>query len=295
MKTELEHILPKPGSSFSLSVNPNFSDLFYWHFHPEFEIVFITGADGNRMVGQHTSAFNQSDLVMIGSYIPHLNFDYGIRTPYEKIVIHIGKDFLKNAHESTPEFKPVARLFEQSGRGIAFGEETKTKMGPRIMELARLDGMTQFMELLTILYDLEAAEDKEFLHEKEVKNQYTSRDQSRLDRIYSFVDQNYTRRIRIEEIAEMSHLSPAAFCRYFKKMTRLTFTQFVNHYRIDKAKKMLLSGESVTTTCYACGFESLSYFNRAFKQITGRIPSSFSRASKLSSTTPTARSSSGTS
>ena len=280
MKTELEHILPKPGSSFSLSVNPNFSDLFYWHFHPELEIVFIDGADGNRMVGQHASAFQKNDLVMIGSYIPHLNFDYGIRTPYEKIVIHIGKDFLKNAQENTPEFQPINNLFVQSRRGIAFGEATKNNVGPRIMELANLKDLEQFMELLSILYALEGAGDKEYLHEKEVKNQYTSRDQSRLDRIYSFVDQNYTRRIRIEEIAELSHLSPAAFCRYFKKMTRLTFTQFVNHYRIDKAKKMLLSGESVTTTCYACGFESLSYFNRAFKQITGRIPSSFSMSNQ---------------
>ncbi len=282
MKTELEHILPKPGTSFSLSVNPNFSDLFYWHFHPEFEIVFIDGADGNRMVGQHSSAFEKNDLVMIGSYIPHLNFDYGIRTPYEKIVIHIGKDFLKNAQENTPEFGPIADLFTQSRRGIAFGKKTKAAIGPRIMQLAKLEGLEQFMELLRILYALEKADDKEFLHEKEVKNQYTSRDQSRLDRIYSFVDQNYTRRIRIAEIAELSHLSPAAFCRYFKKMTRLTFTQFVNHYRIDKAKKMLLSGESVTTTCYACGFESLSYFNRAFKQITGRTPSSFSMPTQTS-------------
>ena len=280
MKTELEHILPRPGTSFSLSVNPNFSDLFYWHFHPEFEIVFIDGADGNRMVGQHASSFERNDLVMIGSYIPHLNFDYGIRTPYEKIVIHIGKDFLKNAQENTPEFGPIADLFAQSRRGIAFGNKTKATIGPRIMQLAKLEGLEQFMELLRILYVLENADDKEFLHEKEVKNQYTSRDQSRLDRIYSFVDQNYTRRIRIEEIAELSHLSPAAFCRYFKKMTRLTFTQFVNHYRIDKAKKMLLSGESVTTTCYACGFESLSYFNRAFKQITGRTPSSFSMSNQ---------------
>ena len=274
--------MPKPGTSFSLSVNPNFSDLFYWHFHPEFEIVFIDGADGNRMVGQHSSAFEKNDLVMIGSYIPHLNFDYGIRTPYEKIVIHIGKDFLKNAQENTPEFGPIANLFVQSRRGIAFGKKTKAAIGARIMRLAKLEGLDQFMELLRILYALEKADDKEFLHEKEVKNQYTSRDQSRLDRIYSFVDQNYTRRIRIEEIAELSHLSPAAFCRYFKKMTRLTFTQFVNHYRIDKAKKMLLSGESVTTTCYACGFESLSYFNRAFKQITGRTPSSFSMPTQTS-------------
>ena len=276
MKTELEHILPEPGRSFSLSVNPNFSDLFYWHFHPEFEIVFIDGADGNRYVGRHSSPFKKNDLVMIGSYIPHLNFDYGIKTPYEKIVIHIGKDFLREASEHTPEFEPISRLFKESKRGIAFGSDTKGRIGPRVMSLANLSGVEQFMELLNILYALEEASDKEFLHEKEVKNQYTSKDSNRLDRIYSFVDKNYQRRISIEEIASLSNLSPAAFCRYFKKMTRLTFTQFVNHYRVDKAKKMLLSGENVTNSCYACGFDSLSYFNRTFKRVTGSNPSSFS-------------------
>ena len=57
MKTELEHIQPKKGSSLSLSVNPDFSDFFYWHFHPEFELVFIDGVDGNRHVGNHLSRF----------------------------------------------------------------------------------------------------------------------------------------------------------------------------------------------------------------------------------------------
>ena len=78
MKTELEHINPEAGGSISLMVNPDLSDFFFWHFHPEFEVVFIEGADGNRHVGNHFSRFEESDLVLIGSSIPHLNFDYGI-------------------------------------------------------------------------------------------------------------------------------------------------------------------------------------------------------------------------
>ena len=120
-----------------------------------------------------------------------------------------------------------------------------------------------------------AAEDKEYLHPEEVKNQFNTKDSKRIDTIYAFVEDNYQRKIEVEEVAALSHFSKPAFCRYFKKMTKLTFTQFVNHYRIDKAKKLLLSGKNVTETCFSSGFESLSYFNRTFKKITGTNPISY--------------------
>ena len=87
MKLQLEEIDPTGSSSFRILVNPNLSNLFFWHFHPELELVFISGTNGTRHVGEHISAFEQWDLVLIGSNIPHLNFDYGVKGPYEKIVV----------------------------------------------------------------------------------------------------------------------------------------------------------------------------------------------------------------
>lgn len=275
MKTELEHIIPEQGSSLSLMINPDLSDFFFWHFHPEFELVFIEGADGNRHVGSHNSRFKGSDLVLIGSYIPHLNFDYGIKTTYEKIVVHMPPDFLKTDFVTTPELTAVHQLMEAANRGIAFGNDTKSMIGGRLKKLADLNSFDQFLELIKILNVLACAKDKEFLHSTPVKNQFNTKDTDRLDRIHDYIDEHYQRRIDIQEVADLSHLTKPAFCRYFKKMTRLTFTQFVNHYRIDKAKKLLLSGKNVTETCFSSGFESLSYFNRTFKKITGTNPISF--------------------
>jgi AraC-like DNA-binding protein len=275
MKTELEHIIPEQGSSLSLMINPDLSDFFFWHFHPEFELVFIEGADGNRHVGNHNSRFKGSDLVLIGSYIPHLNFDYGIKTTYEKIVVHMPPDFLKTDFVTTPELAAVHQLMEAANRGIAFGNDTKSVIGGRLKKLADLNSFDQFLELINILNVLACAKDKEFLHSTPVKNQFNTKDTDRLDRIHDYIDEHYQRRIDIQEVADLSHLTKPAFCRYFKKMTRLTFTQFVNHYRIDKAKKLLLSGKNVTETCFSSGFESLSYFNRTFKKITGTNPISF--------------------
>ena len=275
MKTELEHISPEQGSSLSLMINPDLSDFFFWHFHPEFELVFIEGADGNRHVGNHNSRFKGSDLVLIGSYIPHLNFDYGIKTAYEKIVVHMPPDFLKTDFVATPELASVHQLMEDAKKGIAFGNDSKSMIRSRLKNLADLNSFDQFLELINILNVLSNAKDKEFLHATPVKNQFNTKDSDRLDRIHDFIDEHYQRRIDIQEVADLSHLTKPAFCRYFKRMTRLTFTQFVNHYRIDKAKKLLLSGKNVTETCFSSGFESLSYFNRTFKKITGTNPISF--------------------
>jgi len=277
MKIELEKIISNKDSSISLDVNPNLSDFFFWHFHPEYELVFIEGADCNRHVGKHLSKFKGSDLVLIGSYIPHLNFDYGIKTSYEKIVVHIRSDFLKNTFISTPELNSINKLLQLSQHGLAFGELTKREIGPRLKNLPSLSKFDQFLEMLQILNYLMLADDKELLHQDPVKNQFTRKDEDRLDRIYTFIDDHYQQKIEIKDVAKLSNLSNAAFCRYFKKMTRLTFTQFVNHYRIDKAKKLLLIHKNVTETCFQCGFESLSYFNRTFKKVTGRNPQSFKK------------------
>ncbi|UCE93084.1 MAG: helix-turn-helix domain-containing protein [Flavobacteriaceae bacterium] len=275
MKTELEHINPEKGSSVSLMVNPNLSDFFFWHFHPEFELVYIEGADGNRHVGKHHSKFHGSDLVLIGSYIPHLNFDYGIKTTYEKIVVHIQPNFLKSTFMDTPELGAIHNLLELSQHGLAFGSETKNKLGPRLKKLEHLNSFDLFLELLDILNCLSSAQDADLLHKEAVRNQFNSKDKYRLDRIYSFIELNYRSQIKLGDVAEMSHLTKPAFCRYFKQMTKLTFTQFVNHYRVDQAKKLLLSGSNVTEACFSSGFESLSYFNRTFKKITGTNPVSF--------------------
>lgn len=277
MKTELEEIIPDENSSFRLMVNPNLSDFFFWHFHPELELVFIEGADGNRHVGEHISRFLGSDLVFIGSNIPHLNFDYGIKTSYDKIVVHIKPEFLISALQTAPELAGVKALFKLSEHAISFGHESKLLVGDRLKKLNDLNHFEQFIELLKIFQILSTAVDKELLHKQPVENQFTKKDQERLKRIYAFVDLHYNHKIMIEEVADLSNLTNEAFCRYFKKMTKLTFTEFVNHYRIDTAKKLLLLDKNIMETCFDCGFESLSYFNRVFKKVTGENPLAFKK------------------
>ena len=57
----------------------------------------------------------------------------------------------------------------------------------------------------------------------------------------------------------------------------MTFTDFVNQYRIDLAKNLLMQDKNITEVCYAVGFESMSYFNRLFNKIVGKNPSTFKK------------------
>lgn len=273
----LEKITPDENSSFHLMVNPRLHDFFFWHFHPEIELVFLDGADGTRHVGDHLSAFYKSDLVMIGPYIPHLNFDYGIRTDYEKTVLHLQEDFLKDLLERTPELQEIGKLFQDVAHGIVFGEVVKEEVGPRLKKLNQLSGFAQFLEVLHILHLLATTTDKQLLHEIPYQNRVHKKEQERLRKIYDLIDTRYRERITIDEAASSANLGKEAFCRYFRKMTRLSFIEFLNLYRVNQSKRMLRLGKSITEACYSSGFESLSYFNRVFKKQSGETPSAFRR------------------
>ena len=277
MKIQLEQINPDAKSSFRLLHNPRLNDLFYWHFHPEYELVYIEGANGTRHVGDHISQYDHSDLVLIGSNIPHLNFDYGIQSEYQKEVLHVSSAFKNKIFTEIPELTEVFELFEKSQQGIAFTGRTKINIGSRLKKLHVLAPFSQFLEILHIFSILATSEEYVLLHDYPVINKYSQKQQERLKNIYSFIDENYQRKIELKEVAALSNLSKEAFCRYFKNATGSTFTSFLNQYRISQAKRLLLKGRNISEACYDCGYESLSYFNRTFKKITNENPSNFKK------------------
>jgi hypothetical protein len=121
---QLERVEFEPGKSFKL-FSPRLRNTFLWHYHPEVELVYVEADAGIRHVGSHISGYTQSDLVFIGGNIPHLNFDYRLRSDYHQIVIQLRTDFLGAAISASPEFAAIHRLFRQADHGIAFTGTTK--------------------------------------------------------------------------------------------------------------------------------------------------------------------------
>jgi AraC-like DNA-binding protein len=281
MKVKLEEIKPDVDSSFKILLTPNLNDLFYWHFHPEYEIVYAEAANGVRHVGDHISKYEGSDLVFIGPNIPHLNFDYGVKTSCEIVVVQMKEDFLGKDFFTLPEMYEVKHLFERAKTGIAFYGGTKKLASEKLKMLSSLQHFKQLIELLSIFQLL--ATSKEFidLQSRPIANASLLKEQQRMHKVYHFIETHYQQSIDVNEVAKLTHLTTAAFCRYFKKSTHLTFTDFLNQYKINQAKKLLLHDKNVTEACYESGFENLSYFNKTFKKITGENPSQFKKRHTL--------------
>lgn len=275
MKIQLETIPLEINRSFTMMFNPRLSDLFFWHFHPEFELVYIEGANGTRHVGDHISSFVESDLVLIGSNIPHLNFDYNVKSSYQKVVVHLKKDFIESHIQGIPELSTIIELFEKSKHGIAFNGSLKKEIGRKLFEFEHLSPFKQYLELIEILQLLSGIVDPELLHEEKYILRHSDKDQDRLRSIYAYVDKNFHKKIELSDVASISNMTKEAFCRYFKKATQHTFIEFLNRYRISQSKQMLTSGASVSEACYSSGFESLSYYNRIFQKVTKENPSEY--------------------
>ena len=277
MKLKLERIQPDSGSSFRILLTPNLNDIFFWHFHPEIEIVYVEAEKGIRHIGDHISTYAESDLALIGSYIPHLNFDYGVKTTVETVVIQLRENFFDNGLKTFPELNDVVDMFERAKTGIAFYGETKISAGERLKKLINLERFNQFFELMSIFQFLAKSDEYVKLKARPISSQAILRQQDRIHQIYQHVEEHFKESIDTNIIAGKVNLSMASFCRYFKKTTKLTYTDFVNQYRINYAKKLLLQDKNVTEACFESGFENLSYFNRTFKKISGESPSLFKK------------------
>ncbi|SEO40961.1 AraC family transcriptional regulator [Mucilaginibacter sp. OK283] len=276
-KIQLEVVDFEPGKSFKL-FSPRLRNTFLWHYHPEYELVYVEADAGIRHVGSHISGYTQSDLVLIGSNLPHLNFDYRLRNEYHQIVVQLREDFLGTAVSTAPEFTPINQLFKKAANGIAFHGETKSIAVQKLKQLPTLTSFGQLLALMEIFQVLANSDEITILNDEDISLQFFLKDKIRMGAVYEYIGGNYNRHPDVNVVAAKVNFTTAAFCRYFKKQTNITFTDFVNQYRIDVAKNLLMQDKNVTEVCYAVGFESLSYFNKLFNKMVGQNPSDFKKS-----------------
>jgi AraC-like DNA-binding protein len=273
---QLEKVEFEPGKSFKL-FSPRLKNTFLWHYHPEYELVYVEADAGIRHVGTHISNYTHSDLVFIGGNLPHLNFDYRLRTDYHQVVIQLRTDFLGTAIGLAPEFSLISHLFKQADYGIAFSGETKQIVAQKMKQMSGFNALDQLLLLINIFQILASSGERSVLNSDLTSTHFILKDKIRMGAIYQYIDAEFHQKPDVNLVAQKVNLTTPAFCRYFKRQTNITFTEFVNQYRIERAKNLLMQNNNVTETCYAVGFESLSYFNKLFKSVVGVNPSEFRR------------------
>jgi AraC-like DNA-binding protein len=174
----------------------------------------------------------------------------------------LGKDFFQK-----PEIKAVAGLFGRARRGLQFRGKEVSKVLPVLDQMPNLTDSRKLMGLLETLLVLAEEASYDYLTNQDYYFDY-SRDEERMWKINQYVYAHFAEKITVADVARVANMSETAFCRYFKSRTLKNFTRFLNEVRIAYACKLLQKpGFSVTEACFESGFNSLSYFNRQFKEI----------------------------
>ena len=275
MRAALEKIEPGFGSSFTLRSfeRKKFVETPFWHFHPEMEIVYISNGKGKRHIGNNISYYEDGDLVLLGSSLPHSGFTDRMEEEHHEVVIQMKEDFMGKDFFNRPELSHIQKLFERSAHGIYFYGKTKEQVGTLIKEMEHQHGFKRLMTLLEVLNVLATSRNYTSLNASQLTFEVNSQDYDRVQKIYNHVEHHFLDHIALEEMAALINMTVPAFCRYFKKLTGKTFTQFVNEFRVDYACKLLSEPENtIANICFESGFNNISHFNKQFKQIAGVTP-----------------------
>ena len=274
----LEIIEPSFGSSFSLTqyVDNDNSNAHFWHYHPEIELVYVNGGSGKRQVGSHISYYTSGSLILIGSNLPHCGFTDEKTGNTKETVIHFKPDFLGTDFFGISEMKNINHLFNRAKAGLVFIGETKKRIGSKLELIENQMPFERLLTLLSILTELEEATEVKVLNAEGFSMDLQMQDNDKINTIFNYVKDNFQEQITLEEVADLVSMTVPSLCRYFKKITKKTFTKFVNEYRLVHASKLLAEKPiSITEICFESGFNNFSYFNKTFKEFTGKSASQY--------------------
>lgn len=279
MKIEFELIQEDEGSSFRLLHQRIPAEAYSWqyHYHPECELVCVLAGNGTRQVGNHAGNYENGDLVLMGPDLPHSGFGLNTHGMIEQVVVQFKKEVFAPSLLARPEMKHIDQLLDRSRYGISFGEATKEKAMKRMVKLFRLSPFERFIELVGIMQLLASSAEYTLLNSQVTLPTNIRKVHVRLQNIFNYVEQNFQEEINIKKVAAIAHLTVPAFCNYFKKIMNITFTDFINQYRIEQACILLQQEKSIGEVCFECGFNNVPYFNKVFKNIVRKTPSEFKK------------------
>ncbi len=275
MKPKLEQIPPPeagvPFHCFELAV-PAFE--FYWHYHPEFELTFIEKGRGKRLVGDSQEPFSEGDLVLLGPNLPH-TWVSDRRVDGGECRAHV-LQFSASVIEPLlrlPVFEKIRLLLRGAQVGLHFPDAPPESTRLFFQRLRESEGVPSYTRLLLLLDALAKTPLIVPLASSHLKPLPGADLEKRLHTVFQYVQENCSGDIQLSEVARQLHLSESAFCKFFKRTSGKTFSDYVNDARIAHACALLLETDRpIGQVAAESGFDNMAYFNRVFLKKKGMQP-----------------------
>lgn len=266
-------VLPK-SQSFQINWLGQKQNTDIIHSHKNYELNYVLQGSGRRFVGGNITLFTPGDLVLMGPDLPHCWESDEPEEDYTSITIHFKEDLFDSKLFQIPEFVALQSLLERSRSGIYFKEVDRDKMETELEDLRQMHGYESMLQILKILGYLTRLDGTRAISGTDFRVDGDPQELERINRIYEYVFRHFTQVIRLGDVAREASLSESAFCIYFKKRTKKTFSTFLKEIRIGYACKLLSdSGErNIAQICFDSGFNNVANFNRQFREVTGMSP-----------------------
>ena len=239
------------------------------HCHSEYEINLVLHTSGSRVISDSQEQFDDVDLVLISPFIPHVWKSDLIGN--HVVTIQFAGDMLDYPMMAKRQFKDIRELLQRAVPAAGFDISEDNGLIASILGLTSTTGfrsVTAFFELLEEM----ACTPFTVIG---TSNMYPSKSR-RIAKVTEYTEKNMHRTIRLEEVCGLVNMSPSAFSHFFRHQTSLSYIEYLNGKRVDKACRMLeTTMMSVSEICYECGFNNKSNFNRIFLKMKDMSPSEY--------------------
>lgn len=280
LNPDYEVIVYQPTESFRWNVHGYPHHLAKWHYHPEYELHLIQDTSGRMMIGDYVGPFEPGCLVLTGPNLPHnwvsdVAPDY--RSPARDMLIQFSPEFGAGFCNCFAEFQGVKAMLDDSVYGIEFRGATQERGIRLLREIGQATGARRlllFLELMDVL--ARASSDRRLLSGYAPALGVHTAGSRKLQVAITHIYEHYTHGVSLDEVADLVHMEPSTFSRFFKKQTGHTFSRFINQLRVHHACKLLVSTDySITEICYDAGFNNTANFNRQFVAVCRETPSGY--------------------
>ena len=250
------------------------------HSHNVYELNFIENGRGvRRIVGDSIEEIGDLELTLVtGDGLEHV-WEQGSCTSADirEITIQFSPDLLDSSLLGRNQFLSIKKMFENARHGVAFSLSAIAKVYTYLDTISSLeDSFDQFLNMLKILYELSQDKGARILASTSFANITGESESRRVRKVKDYISEHYAEELRLDDLAAMVGMAPSAFSRFFKQHTTRNLQDYIIDVRLGIAARMLVDTTTgISEICYACGFNNLSNFNRAFKNRRGYTPRDF--------------------
>ena len=281
-KSNNKQIVINSKKFFKIQKDKKNTSMPNYHSHDNFEIYYLCSGERYYFIKDKTYHVQQGNVVVIDKNVLHRTNACGTKG-YERILVSFSESFIYGVIKALNGgvfddtlFGLVTNGFSIIKPNVAsqqFIEDVLNKMEKEFEGDKKHRNKMLVTTLANLLLYLSRINVSEVVNDDNVSSTHKI-----VSEIVAFINANYYDDIKLSFIANKFFISEYYLSRVFKKVTGMSFTEYVNNVRIREAKQMLASGKkTVTEVGFSVGFKSSTHFGRVFKEITGVSPLKFKK------------------